>query len=264
MLETLNSLWVGDRLRYMEQLCILSALDLGHPFRLYSYTPEILHGVPAGVDLRDAREIMPIDKLVRDSSNGAVQPGSDIFRYILLTKESGYWVDMDFYFLKPLDFDEDYVFGWQNESAINNAILRIPANSNMASDLCNLPKTNWCPPWLGPKSKFLYYWRRFTKGDIKLENLGWATLGPGLVTYLAKKHGVAEKAQERTMFYPVKYEDAHVIFEPADEAERMLTSRTRAVHFWQAKLVGRLAMPPPLGSYLDLACRRYGIEYNKT
>ena len=111
MLETLNSLWIGDRLRYMEQLCILSALDLGHPFRLYSYTPEILRGVPTGVDLRDAREIMPIDKLVRDSGTGAVQPGSDIFRYILLTKESGYWVDMDFYFLKPLDFDEDYVFG---------------------------------------------------------------------------------------------------------------------------------------------------------
>ena len=55
MLERLNSLWVGDRLGYIEQLCLVSALAVGHRFTLYSYTPDVLRGVPNGIDLRDAR-----------------------------------------------------------------------------------------------------------------------------------------------------------------------------------------------------------------
>ncbi len=35
----------------------------GHEFTVYSYTPDELKGVPTGVEVRDAREIMPEEKL---------------------------------------------------------------------------------------------------------------------------------------------------------------------------------------------------------
>src|SRR5690242_2392198 len=100
MLERLNSLWVGERLGYIEQLCIASAMVAGHPFTLYSYTPDIIENVPDGVEIRDAREIMPEERLVRYADSGAIQLGANFFRYELLLKGAGYWVDMDFCFLR--------------------------------------------------------------------------------------------------------------------------------------------------------------------
>jgi hypothetical protein len=263
MLERLNSLWVGDRLGYIEQLCLASAIAIGHPFTLYSYTAEALRGVPDGVELRDAREVMPEDKLVSYSDSGSFALGANFFRYALLAKGLGYWVDMDFCFLKPLDFDQPYVFGWEFENWINNALLRIPAQSDMARDLCGLPRTNWRPPWFGPKRSLLYYWARLTKGDVRVEDLPWGTFSSGLVTYVAKKHGVAAQAQNPSVFYPVRWKDARLLFGPAAAIEESITPDTRAVHMWRSRLIGLAEKPPPRGSYLDVVCRRYGIETDR-
>ena len=264
MLERLNSLWVGNRLGYIEQLCLFSATAVGHPFTLYSYKPDILRGVPDGVELRDAREVMSESKFIDYSSSRSLTLLTDFFRYDLLTKDLGYWVDMDFCFLRPLEFKQPYVFGWEDENTINNAILRIPAQSEMAHDLCDLPKTNRCPPWFGPKRTLLYYWARLTKGDIGVLDLPWGTFGPGMVTYLAKKHGVAEQAQPRWVFYPVKYQDAKALFGPADIIEKMITPKSRALHMYRARLFDFVDKPPPRGSYLDVVCRRYGVDTSCT
>src|SRR3982074_155733 len=108
MLERLNSLWVGNRLGYLEQLSLKSAVAVGHPMTLYSYTPESLRGVPEGVELRDASEVMPRERVVGYSDTGAFQLGANFWRYAMLAKDLGYWVDVDFYFLKPLKFEQAY------------------------------------------------------------------------------------------------------------------------------------------------------------
>ena len=89
MLERLNSLWVGDRLGYIEQLCLASALAVGHPFTLYSYTPDSLGAVPRGVDLRDAREVMPEEKLVRYSDSRSSSTRCQFFSLCLAGQGSG-------------------------------------------------------------------------------------------------------------------------------------------------------------------------------
>jgi hypothetical protein len=178
----------------------------------------------------------------------------------LLTKNLGYWVDMDFYFLKPLDFAEPYVFGWEYENWINNALLRVPAQSQMALDLRDLPQTNWRPPWYGPKRTALYYWQRLTRGDIRVEDLPWGTFSSGMVTYCAKKHRVAEVAQKPAVFYPVRWKDARSVFESAEVVEKMITAETRAVHMWHSRLIGLVEKPPQKGSYLDIACKKYDID----
>ena len=262
MLERLNSLWVGDRLGYIERLCLASALSVGHPFTLYSYTPESLATtLPKGVDLRDAREVMAEEKLVRYSDSGAIQLGANFFRYALLAKGLGYWVDMDFCFLKPLDFKVPYVFGWEYENWINNALLRIPADSEMARELCSLPRTNRRPPWFGPKRTLLYYWTRVTKGDIRVEDLPWGTFSSGMVTYVANKYRVAEQAQKPEVFYPVRWKDAQALFGSANVIEKMITPETVAVHMWYSRLVNFIDKPPPPGSYIDVLCRKHSITF---
>jgi hypothetical protein len=124
----------------------------------------------------------------------------------------------------------------------------------------DLPQTNRRPPWFGPKRTLLYYWARLTKGDIKVEDLPWATFGPDMVTYVAKKYGLAEHAQKPWVFYPVRWQDARMLFGPADVIESMIRPETRAVHMYNSRLVGLADKPPPKGSYLDLVCRRYGIQ----
>jgi len=260
MPEQLNSLWVGEKLGYIEHICLASALAVGHQFTLYSYTPGALRNVPKGVKLRDAREVMPEEKLVRYSDSGAIQLGANFFRYALLAKGVGYWVDMDFEFLRPLEFDEPYVLGWEYENWINNALLRAPSDSKLVRDLCEIPRTNRRPPWFGPRRTLYYYWDRLTKGDIRVQDLPWGTFSSGMVTYVAKKHGVARQAQKPWIFYPVRWKDAAALMGPAEGIDEMIKPETRAVHMWYSRLVSFADKPPPPGSYVERACRRYGID----
>ena len=139
MLDPLNSLWIGDKLGYVERLTMISALSVGHPFRLYSYSPERLCGVPSGVEVRDANDVVEYPALARYFDRGHLALGSDFFRYAMQAKGFGYWVDLDLCFLRPLDFRDDYVFGWEHETSINGAILRLPPGSAIVRELCEIP-----------------------------------------------------------------------------------------------------------------------------
>jgi hypothetical protein len=244
----------------MEQLCLVSALAVGHSFTLYSYTPDELKGVPDGVEVRDAREIMPEKSLVRYSDTNAVALGSNFFRYALLARDVGYWVDMDLHFLKPLKFAETYVFGWEEGGTINNAIMRIPAKSDMTRKLCDLPKTNRRPPWYGPKRSLLYYLRRLKEGHVRPEDLPWGTYSAGMLTYLAKKYGVSEQAQKPPVFYPVSSQEACLLYGPANFVEKLIKPETCTVHLWHSAQFKFFDKPLSRGSYLDVVCRYYDVE----
>lgn len=260
MLKRVNSLWVGERLGYLEQLCLASAAAVGHPVTLYSYTPDRLKGVPPQIELRDAREVMPEARLVTYAGTGSFALGSNFFRYELLVKDLGYWIDADVYVMKPLDFEQQYVFGMEHENTINNAVLYIPPKSEMVRDLCQIPLSNRCPPWYGPKRSLAYYWKRWTKGSVGVEDMIWGTFGPLMVTYLARKHKVFNQAQNPSVFYPISWKDARRFYEPAPVVEASLASDTHAVHLYNSRLVGLNDKPPPAGSFIDLLCRRHGID----
>ena len=139
MFPMLNSLWIGDQLGYIEKLTLASALSVGHSFALYSYSPEKLRGVPSGVEVRDANQVAPYQELAHYFDGGSAALGTDFFRYAMQAKGFGYWVDLDLCFLRPLDFRDDYVFGWEHETSINGAILRLPPGSAIVRELCEIP-----------------------------------------------------------------------------------------------------------------------------
>ena len=74
----------------------------GHPYHLYVYN-EPGH-LPAGVELRDANEILPRERIFQYPSGkekGGYSGFADLFRYKLLLEKGGWWADTDVICLKP-------------------------------------------------------------------------------------------------------------------------------------------------------------------
>ncbi|MGB7408769.1 MAG: hypothetical protein WA908_09700 [Pontixanthobacter sp.] len=259
-LPPLNSLWVGPRLQYLERLCIASAVATGHEFTLWSYKPDDIEGVPAGIPVRDAADVMPEDRLLRYRDSGSVALGANLWRIEMLAKGLGAWVDMDFIFLKPFDFPSEYIFGLEYEGWINNAVVYAPADSKLVHDLQTVPQPDMVPPWWGPRRKALFYWRRFRHGPIGLEDYPWGTFSAGLLTHLIKSNKLLGEAQSADVFYPVRYGDALALYEPAEQVEAMVTKKTRGVHMWHSRLKGLKDAPPAKGSYIDKMCRLYDVD----
>ena len=122
-LPPIQGLWLGNRLGLIEQLSIRSFLAHGHPYHLYTY--EDVADVPAGTKIMDGNEILPSSELYRCRGRGWA-PFSDWFRWELLLRRGGYWMDLDMVCLRPMDFTEPLVLGWQDKIVVCNAAVKAP------------------------------------------------------------------------------------------------------------------------------------------
>ena len=123
----IQALWIGDELPEVVQISIRSFTEKGHPHHLYTYRsfPEL----PPGCVLKDANEILPEKYVFKRSADGSVASFSDWFRFELLNKKGGYYVDTDIVCLKPFDLDEYFIAAMQGAQkpparALNGAVLR--------------------------------------------------------------------------------------------------------------------------------------------
>ena len=133
--ELVQSLWVGNVLGKLELLTLHSFLAHGHRFRLWVYE-QIDTPLPLAVELGDAREILPETAIFRYSNvnqfghgKGSLAGFSDVFRYHLLYKEGGWWVDMDVTCLKPLETNAPYFFRSHHSLPLVGNVLKAPAKS---------------------------------------------------------------------------------------------------------------------------------------
>ena len=92
----------------IERLSITSFIENGHTFDLYSYGA--IQGIPEGTQLRNAAEILPVERVFRYRDHSSYAGFSNFFRYKLLSERGGWWVDLDAVCLKPFDFDDEFVF----------------------------------------------------------------------------------------------------------------------------------------------------------
>ena len=258
-LRPLNALWVGDELGYLEQLCLVSGLAAGHEFRLYSYEPHRLRGVPSGIDLRDAAEVMPRDRMVTYAGTESYVLGSNFWRYEMLGMGLGYWVDLDMLLLKPFDFTGDYVFGREQQGTINTAVLLAPPDSALVSDLRKVPVSGACPEWYGPRRKLQFHFDRLRGRPDGIEYLEWGTFGPLMLTYFVKKHGLSGFASPPEVFYPLDWRDIRALYGSAEEVEAELSEQTHGIHLYNSQLRELAKSPPPKGSYIAKICGTLGI-----
>ncbi|MBC7140593.1 MAG: hypothetical protein H5U18_00265, partial [Rhodobacteraceae bacterium] len=127
-----GSLWIGGPLSWMEQLCLKSFVDKGQRISLFSY--EDIPNVPAGVIRRDGREILDTDDFIKYEQKDSYALFADLFRLHMIHRCPGMiWIDTDVYCHRPMDYDDDYVMGFElpGEHRVNNAVLGLPAESDI-------------------------------------------------------------------------------------------------------------------------------------
>ncbi len=133
--KTVNALWIGKTLSPTELLTIHSFIENNHNFVLWAYD-SIDTKLPEGTILKDANEIFPRKNVFCykysnqfGHGKGSYAGFSDIFRYKLLYLYGGWWTDMDVTCLKPLDFEEEYVFRTHHALPLVGNIMKCPKNS---------------------------------------------------------------------------------------------------------------------------------------
>ena len=241
------SLWIGERLGPVERACLRSVLRQGHALSLYCYGEPI--GIPERVEVRDASEILPESAVVRHR-NGSVAPFCDWFRYELLKRGLGTWIDTDMYLLQPLDGGAEYLFGEERPGVINNAVLRLPASSPVLDELL-APFKGTMPAWLAPRYRLTSQLRKWLGGGVDVGTMPWGTTGPAALTAAAARFGLSSLAWPPALFYPVRWQRAEWILGPSIDLQEMVTHSTVGIHLWNECIKGFKNDPAPHGSFLE-------------
>ena len=212
--DPIQMLWIGE-LSKLERMALRSFVANGHTVHLYAY--DDLAGVPEGVEVIDARAVLAEDRIFRYGPEAGAGAGSlanfaNLFRYKLLYEMGGWWVDADVVCLKPFAFEAPYVFGQEDETSINCAVMRMPRESDVAKAL---------------------YEEALARGS----NTRWGETGPQLFTRMVKEFDLGGFALPPGTFYPVHYKLALLLF--IADGEGRLTDLLRdayGVHFWNESL----------------------------
>jgi hypothetical protein len=232
-LAPIQGLWVGDKLSPMEQMCIKSFLRMGHPFHLYVYGK--VDGVPAGTTIKQAAWVAPEWKI---KSFQNLANFSDYFRFLLLYKNGGYWVDLDVFAVWPFDFSEPYVFSTQLTAIggvddVNTGVIKMPAGCELA---------RYCVEAIAATDT--------------MKN-GWPDIGPNLLIEATGRYGLQNYAHPHWDFCPLHYFEApNNVFGP-DSAMRCVGD-AHAIHLWneEARRAGIDKFGPQLGSSLFESLKR--------
>ena len=128
--HVIQTLWIGE-LSPLEETCIRSFVQQGHELHLYVYQRPAM--APAGVQLRDAGEILPSSAIFRNQigrGRGSYACFADLFRYKLLQQRGGWWVDADICCLRAFDFAAPYVFVAEGDH-VANGVIKAPAGCEL-------------------------------------------------------------------------------------------------------------------------------------
>ena len=265
-LPDLHSLWIGPRLTWLERLCLVSWLAHGHRVVLWTYrTVEMM---PADMEVRNAREILPGSVIRRHRPSGSVSLFSNRFRYHLLQRYPVTWLDTDVLLVRPLTHQLPYLFAWEVQESICNAVLRLPSGSPVLRDLMALTDAHVpVPQWWPLKDRLRQRLRGLVRRHEPPESMRWGTFGPRALTEALRRHHLTDQAQPSDVFYPVLWKEAALFWESPDVVEARLTDRTLAVHLWSTssliatpEMAEKRNAPPPIGSWIGEKCAAYGIK----
>lgn len=257
MNNTIQSLWIGSELSAIEHLCITSFLYHGQEYHLYVY--DDVKNLPPGVILKDANEILPRSQIFTYAKIGGYGGFADWFRYCLLYKYGGYWVDTDVVCLKPFDFSNEIVFGQVGPSYMGNGVLRFPVQSPILKQLITLcEKPNQFMPWDNLVMKFGKV-RRILMGN-RPNNILHAETGPHAITNLLTHHGLIDNAKPFYYFYPTAGVQWQAAFDGTLPYTLEFFANSYTIHLWnemmrQAEFDKNGTFPP--NSLFELLKRRY-------
>ncbi len=267
-LPPIGALWIGGSLTWLEQLCLKSFVAHGHETMLFTYGD--VKNVPDGVKVCDGRDILDTDQFMIHDRSQSVALFSDLFRFHMIKAMPDIiYVDTDVYCLKPLDFEDPFIFGYEtfrNPQAwqINGAVLRLPANSQILSKMLDFMEDKYPrPKWLARRFHEEID-ARFAAGDpMHVGELPWGVWGPLGISAFARETGEYTHAKSMDVFYPVPFPDRRILLKRPVKTLNYLTDDSFTIHLWAP--IKRLAasrydgLCPP-NSYVGQQLSEYGID----
>ena len=237
-----QSFWHGAPLTPYERLSIKSFLDCGHRYRLFAYRPDLI--APEGCEIADAAEILPEDRVFfykRGAGAGSVAAFANLFRYKLLFERGGWWVDTDVVCQTRRLPAARYVFGYEPDGTVNNAVLKCPRRARLMRRCMDAA---------------------IAKGD----DIRWGESGPQLLSRVVAEERLERFVRDSRAFYPYNWPEAERALDPrhAFRLEALCVNAT-FVHLWNEILrragIDKTA-PPPEGSYLAGLFTRHAVTFD--
>jgi len=96
------TLWVGDKLPYLQQISILSWIRQGYRVKIYTDNNNLLKNSSLLEDFSYYITLENANKILTKEPSWAILPYSDLFRYKVLYEYGGTWLDADLILLRPL------------------------------------------------------------------------------------------------------------------------------------------------------------------
>jgi Glycosyltransferase sugar-binding region containing DXD motif len=209
-----NSYWGGGPLTQLELVCLSSFVHNGAQYNLYTHDEP--RGVPEGVIVRDASEILPAERIFQypagTLNEGSLSGFSNLFRYTLLQRLGGWWVDTDVCCLRAFETDRDELYVREDtqsgEFLIASCIFRSPSASSVLQHCLEA----------------------FTRKDVTKVVHG--ETGPVLLTDAVCACGRKDAVQPAEQFFPVPWwEYERLLFD-----QQLPIDSCLAVHFWNTML----------------------------
>lgn len=262
-LPPIGALWIGGSLTWLEQLCLQSFVAHGHETLLYTYGE--VKNVPDGVKICDGRDILDTDQFILHERTQSVALFSDLFRFHMIKRNPKIiYVDTDVYCLKPFDFRDSFVFGYEKLDGLNGAVLRLPPDSRILDRmLAFMDDPHPQPSWVAPKVQVEMQKRAAEGNPMHVGEFPWGIWGPIGLTAFAKETGEISHAKSMDYFYPLPFKERRMLLRRPMKTLTYLTANTHAIHLWAP--IKRLAasrhegLCPP-NSFVGKELAKYGID----
>lgn len=269
-LPAIASLWVGAELSWLEQLCLQSFLDNGHDVTLFTY--DDVQGVPDGVRLADANEILPADRIIRHARTGSPAYHADVFRLHMLRQTDYVWADTDAYCCQPWDIRGKHFHGWisDRKPMVNNGVLRLPKTSRTLKAMLRFTSDEYpIPPWYSQEKQAELQALKDAGQGVHVSLLPWGVWGPDALTWFLQETGEVKNSRPGHVIYPVPFKQAGVVLNPnrLNQARRHIRSDTLSVHFWGRRfrnIAAKYGGVPAEGCYVHELLAKHGIDPEKS
>lgn len=235
-LPEIHALWIGHTLGRISSCCLKSFVLRGH--KVYLHTYNHIDGVPDGINMVDANFILPEDQIFKHKKTGSYALFSDLFRYELLKKVDGIYVDCDVYCIKPLNNSNNgYTLGYEDDFKINGAVLGIPKDSQLLDHLISAAYDPFfIPPWYPIKKQKRLKFKKFFGFGKHISDMPWGIIGPEAITYFVKEFSLETMIQPIDVFYPIHYLCIKQLLDANLDLDDIVTSRTICVHLYNEML----------------------------